>query len=86
MLLISFINNINTFFFSVKALVVSIEDVGEITLPENAVELTASVNSQTVTGTTIFVSCPSRNPKQEIRNINTQTLVLVFTLRKLLYI
>lgn len=48
-------------YLSVEALVVSIGDVRDITLPENAVELTASIDSQTETGILIFVYCASRN-------------------------
>ncbi|KAF4087926.1 hypothetical protein AMELA_G00077080 [Ameiurus melas] len=52
---------------SVEALVVSIGDVGDITLPENAVELTASIDSQTETGNPFtyewsFVSAPIGHP------------------------
>lgn len=50
-------------YLSVEALVVSVGDVGDITLPENAVVLTASVNTQTETGILIFVYGPSRNKR-----------------------
>ncbi|XP_017314573.1 dyslexia-associated protein KIAA0319 [Ictalurus punctatus] len=52
---------------SVEALVVSIGDVRDITLPENAVELTASIDSQTETENPFtyewsFVSAPIGHP------------------------
>lgn len=50
-------------YLSVEALVVSIGEVDEITLPENAIELTASVHSQTEPGILIFISFPSRNQR-----------------------
>lgn len=43
-------------YVSVEVLGVSIEDAGDITLPENAMELTATVDSQTETGILTFVS------------------------------
>lgn len=40
----------------------SIGDVDDITLPENSVEITASVDS-TETGILKYVSCPNRNKR-----------------------
>lgn len=72
-------------YLSVEALVVSVGDVGDITLPENAVVLTASVDTQTETGILIFVYGPSRK-RHIVLYLGHKSHALMFTLREPLHI